>query len=501
MKKFIAILLAAFMLASFAGCSKKLESPKASEETGEANSKIDNLHSEITLESENFSITNGMLRYFYLSGFYNVYASYSTYFQNMGFDSTKPLNEQQYTEDMTWHDYFLEMTLGDARTFLRVAEAARADGYDDSYVEAEVQKQIDNITNSEGITIKEYITKMFGDTLDERDLREALTLQIYVYDYYEKIQEQLGEEITTEDCEVYYNENTKTLSKVDYISYTVTASTANTEDAETAYAEAEKKAQELMTEAQTKGIEGFKSWVSAYMTEQNKISTTPMADDALASQIEKVLAGTVDAGYSEGDELSEFCFEEGRATGDCKLTDNGAGSYTVTVVSNPAHRTDDETKNVRHILFKPENYESSESAAKAKAEEVLDTWKNGEATVESFDALAKEYNDDNSSLYENVYQGEMVQTFNDWLFDNARVEGDTGIVQTDYGFHIMYFAGEGYPVWESEVRRTLISAKLSEVMTTFETEYPITETQETIDKLPATIPQTALKGDDKNVYE
>lgn len=500
MKKIIALLLAIIMMLAVAGCTKKHSADEDPADISDS-AGIDSNHSLVALKSENFEMTNGMLSYFYLSGFYNVYASYGSYFQNMGFDSTKPLNEQQYTEDMTWHDYFLEMTLGDARTFLRVAEAARADGYDDSYVEAEVQKQIDNITNSEGITIKEYITKMFGDTFDERDLREALTLQIYVYDYYEKIQEQLGEEITTEDCEIYYNENTKTLSKVDYISYTVTASTANTEDAETAYAEAEKKAQELMTEAQTKGIEGFKSWVSAYMTEQNKISTTPMADDALASQIEKVLAGTVDAGYSEGDELSEFCFEEGRAAGDCKLTDNGAGSYTVTVVSNPAHRIDDETKNVRHILFKPESYEGSEAAAKAKAEEVLAEWKKGEATVESFDALAKEYNDDNSSLYENVYQGEMVQTFNDWLFDNARVEGDTGIVQTDYGFHIMYFAGEGYPVWESEVRRTLISVKLSEVMTTFETEYPITETQETIDKLPATIPQTALKGSDKNVYE
>ncbi len=496
MKKFIAILLAMLMLLSAGACSKKT----GDDITDKTAANTDPSHSLVALESENYKMTNGMLSYFYLSGFYKSYASYGSYFQSMGFDSAKPLNEQQYTEDMTWHDYFLEMTLSDARNFLRVAEAAKKAGYSDEYVADEVQKQIDTIVESEGITIEEYITRMFGDTLDETDLRNALTIQIYAYDYYEKIQEQLDEEITTEDCEIYYNENVKSLSKVDYISYTVTASTANTEDAEAAYADAKKKAEELVAETEAKGVEGFKSWVSVYMAEQNKISTTPMAEDTLASQIEKVLAGTTGASYSEGDELSEFCFADGRAAGDCTLTDNGAGSYTVTVVSNPSHRADDITKNVRHILFKPESYEGSESAAKAKAEAVLDEWKKGEATVESFEKLAQEHNDDSSSLYENVYQGEMVETFDAWLFDPIRVVGDTGIVQTDYGYHIMYFDGEGYPLWETEVRNTLVSSKLGETMTEFETVYAITESQETIDKLPAIIPQTALEGSNENVY-
>ncbi len=492
MKKIIAFLLAVFMLLSVTACGKKSE--------GDPSVKLNADHSLVALESENYKITNGMLSYFYLSGFYNVYGSYSSYFQSLGFDPSKPLNEQQYGEDMTWHDYFLEMTLGDARTFLRVAEEAKKEGYSDDYVADEVQKQIDAITDSEGITIEEYITRMFGDTLDEKDLRDALAIQIYAYNYYEKIQEHLGEDISSEDCETYYNENEKTLSKVDYISYTVAASTANTDDTEAAYAAAKAKAEELVSKAETEGVEGFKSWVSAYMTEQNKTATTPMAEDALASQIEKTLAGTVDATYSEGNELSEFCFAEGAKAGDCTMTDNGAGSYTVTVIANPPHRADDATKNVRHILFKPESYDGDQAAAKAKAEEVLDTWKKGEATVESFDKLAQEYNDDNSSLYENVYRGEMVQTFNDWLFDDARVEGDTDIVETDYGYHIMYFVGQGLPKWQSEVKAQLVNMRLGEKMTALEAEYTVTDTQESIEKLPSAIPQSALETSGENVY-
>ena len=35
----------------------------------------------------------------------------------------------------------------------------------------------------------------------------------------------------------------------------------------------------------------------------------------------------------------------------------------------------------------------------------------------------------------------MVQAFNDWCFDSSRKAGDTGIVQTQYGYHVMYFVG------------------------------------------------------------
>ena len=35
----------------------------------------------------------------------------------------------------------------------------------------------------------------------------------------------------------------------------------------------------------------------------------------------------------------------------------------------------------------------------------------------------------------------MVASFNDWCFDSNRKSGDTGIVETTYGFHVMYFVG------------------------------------------------------------
>ena len=50
----------------------------------------------------------------------------------------------------------------------------------------------------------------------------------------------------------------------------------------------------------------------------------------------------------------------------------------------------------------------------------------------------------------------MVKAFEDWCFDEARTAGDTGIVQTEYGFHVMYFVGDS----ETTYRDYLITNEL-----------------------------------------
>ena len=42
-------------------------------------------------------------------------------------------------------------------------------------------------------------------------------------------------------------------------------------------------------------------------------------------------------------------------------------------------------------------------------------------------------------LYEEVYPGRMVENFDAWCFEEGCLSGDTGIVESDYGWHIIYF--------------------------------------------------------------
>lgn len=114
--------------------------------------------------------------------------------------------------------------------------------------------------------------------------------------------------------------------------------------------------------------------------------------------------------------------------------------------------------NVRHILIMPDVEESSEEITEeawancyADAEAILKEWKNGEATEDSFATLAMLYSADggsssNGGLYEGITEDTpFVEPFLNWCMDSNRRIGDTGIVKTEYGYHIMYFST---PLWQ-----------------------------------------------------
>src|SRR5699024_3329595 len=89
-------------------------------------------------------------------------------------------------------------------------------------------------------------------------------------------------------------------------------------------------------------------------------------------------------------------------------------------------------------------YSDEEKAtAKKEAEKLLQEWKDGEATEESFAELAKENSDDtgskeNGGLIEDLYPGaNYVENFLDWSIDPERKAGDTGVIESPYGYHVM----------------------------------------------------------------
>ena len=134
--------------------------------------------------------------------------------------------------------------------------------------------------------------------------------------------------------------------------------------------------------------------------------------------------------------------------------------------------------NVRHILITEANLNlsSGETAGEGEvalaAQTILDEWMNGDRTEESFAALAEKHTQDggsrdNGGLYEDVLKGQMITEFNDWCYAEGRQAGDTGIVQTTYGYHIMYFVGYGEDEYWSTVSRAGLA---NETYTEWETD-------------------------------
>ena len=58
----------------------------------------------------------------------------------------------------------------------------------------------------------------------------------------------------------------------------------------------------------------------------------------------------------------------------------------------------------------------------------------------------------------------MVPAFNEWIFDPSRNTGDTAIVETEFGFHIMYFVQVSMTEWEIATREFMTSAIVFEII-------------------------------------
>lgn len=145
---------------------------------------------------------------------------------------------------------------------------------------------------------------------------------------------------------------------------------------------------------------------------------------------------------------------------------------------------------VRHILISPKGGTKDETTGKTtysdaewadalkEAEKVLKEWKDGEATEVSFSKLAGKYTADTGSastggLYEDIFKGSgMVEEFEAWCIDTARKEGDTGIVKSPYGYHIMYFVS-GEPYWSHSAKNSLLSELTSKMIEDAQTKWPL----------------------------
>lgn len=129
---------------------------------------------------------------------------------------------------------------------------------------------------------------------------------------------------------------------------------------------------------------------------------------------------------------------------------------------------------VRHILIEPEaadetatGYTDEEwAAAEAKANDVYALWQQN-PTEDYFAELANEKSADpgsntNGGLYEDFPSNQMVAEFSDWCFDQSRQPGDTGVVKTTYGYHIMYFVGQTETkAWMDTVREQMLTDKMT----------------------------------------
>ncbi len=434
---------------------------------------------------ERYEVDNAVMAYYFMTNYSEYVNKNSNYISYLGLNTSESLKTQQYfgETDTTWFTYFAESTKDEVEELVTTYIAAKDAGYsEDEKIASYVDKAIENLTHyadSAGMSLNKYISTYYGTGMSEKDIRRALELYYTAQGYYNHLRDSYA--FTDTEIDAEYTENANTYKYCDYKTYTFTADVANDaldSEIKTAESVALASAEEL---AKCHTADAFDAYIQSYLSKDS--SNT---EDAIATAIK----GTIhsDATYVKDSEYSEWLFGESRAEGDTTvLYDESAHSYSVYLLTRVAAREEYNTVNVRHILLSTDAY-GSEDAAKAKAEEIYQQFLTN-PTEEAFAALAEEYTDDigsalNGGLYTSVTKGYMVDEFDEWIFDGSRKAGDSGIIQTTYGYHIMYFVGEGDPAWKAAVIADMKSEKYTEDYNSFKENVTVSFNDKVISKLP-----------------
>ena len=421
----------------------------------------------------NVSVSSAEYSYYYRTAFTNYYTTMASYFgeQYVGIDLTKPLSSQKYSDGETYAYYFSQSAVQQLTQIVVLSEEARAAGFaipeeDQANVDSLLQ-DIQGKAETEKLSLDKYVAKTYGKGMNYELLKKIVERE-YLANAYKT--EKMGEPAYDEaQMETYYAENKDQFAMVD-IRYQVFNKAEASDSAEgKTLEEAKAEAEAFLAKASDEdayaaaALELAKEKAAAQAAENSDESGAGESSEEQEIKETTLHKATKKSSLTSTDaNLSNWAFAEGRAAGDKSVIENaGQTGYYVAYIVKPEYRYEEKTVNVRHILIKAaeDAAQSVRDDAKAKAEDILEQWKAGEATEESFAELAKAHSEDGNAseggLYENVNDGSMVKSLNDWIFDKARKPGDTGIVETEYGYHVMYYVSDSAPYWQVQVENAM----------------------------------------------
>ncbi len=387
----------------------------------------------VTIDGKEYKVNDVA---FYFNNFYNEHAGDLV---AVGLDTSKDLREQEYITGETWFDYFLGHALDEMAGEVKIAEAAEAEGFDASEeMDAAEENELSMMElygSFSGYTRDQYIRMMYGTYMTEKDFVKCVRRAALADAYTAAFEESQSYDEATLAAE--YEADSDAYDSVD-VEYILFDSELTSEDP------AEEKAAAL-----------------AEMTEKAEQAKERYEDgedmETIADELDGYYTHTPYASRNVTSDLLSWAFEAERKAGDVAVVNFGeTGAYLA--VFHSRSRNDYHPVSVRHILVKDQ----------ATAEDLLKQFTEGEATEADFAALAELNSTDggsrnNGGLYENIYMGQMVEPFQDWCFDETRQSGDTGIVESTNGFHVMYFVERNsLPYWQVEAQQNLSEAASEE---------------------------------------
>ena len=428
---------------------------------------------------------------YYYSAQYQQMAYYADYYaqngMSIGFDTSVAPDEQDSTEKdadgnaITWADSFKKSAVNYAQTVISYYEEAVKAGYelsDDEQVEiSETIESYREEAATNNFSLNAYLRESFGPGFNEKTFKKQLEMETIAQNYSSDKATELTDGISDEEIKAEYDANRKNYDYTDVRYYAFAFSTLTAQENETDEALATRqKAANAEIEAKAKAIydkltdeASFTAAITAYKNEGAETAT----DKDYTTLSELATYSSFVTATSE--EAADWAFDTARQAGDKTMITGEKAVYIIYSVK-PVYAMN--SVDVRHCLieFEAEDSENvtetEKQATYTKAKALYDEWAAGEKTEDTFAKFATENSADtgsteNGGLYAGIrISDNYVEAFEDWSFDPARKAGDTGIIETEYGYHIMYFVSDNTD--DADWKNTIKTTKGNEALEKYE---------------------------------
>lgn len=385
----------------------------------------------------------------------NFYSSNESYLTSMGVTSAN-LDEAMYDEERTFGEYFRQQTDASIQRVYGLYNEAQAQGYTMSE-EGQASfdsnlASIETAAQEQGVSAQVYLQNALDMTISMDDYKEIVWKESLGGDFYENTQ---AKEYTEADLENYYQENADQFDLADYRVFQVFYDA----DDEASKTQAKEKAEEFAAQVTDEA-----SFI--------RLARENAADDQKEQYAEDDGTLTEAAPLYASGTVIDWVKDPARKKGDVEVLEISTNYSVMYFVDR--YLDESPSVDIRHILLRSD--ETNDAEIKQQAEDLLQQWKDGEATEDSFADLARQHSADGNASSGGIYTGvnantNFVEPFKNWCLDESRRAGDTGIVKTDYGYHIMYFSASR-PSWQSSAENALSNQDYSDYLDQLAEKYP-----------------------------
>ena len=399
--------------------------------------------------------------YVYNTSKNNYITQYGSYLSYFGLDTSKDLSTQMYSDTLTWQDYFEQNAVESLKQNKALMAEAKAAGftYDTTDEYNTFKETIKTSAAAAGVSDKEYVRSIYGSYATMGRIEEYVKNDMVMNAYYQKLQEDNAP--SDDEVQSYYEENKATYDSVDYRLTTIEADLP-TEPTELADPVEETAAD---TTGSTDGTAATDSTQdTAYQTSDAEIAKAMEDAKVLADDAEQTVAKDGEAHENEKKSsvnylISDWLFDDARKAGDTTVITNDNSHCYYVVAFEKRYLDETPSADVRVIIPTEDK----------TGEEILEEWKNGAATEDSFAELCKKYTQDtsaveNGGLFEQVTKTGMTEELSNWIFDSSRQAGDTVAITVSDSTYVLYYIGQDQPEWKINIKNTLVSDTMSQHM-------------------------------------